>query len=277
MVSLTVFALLPLWYQLVVVGFLGAVLASFANVVAYRMHTNVSLGGRSRCFSCGHQLRWFELVPILSYTALRGRCRACRARIPARDVVVELAMAGLFVVVYLSFTGITVLLSWLLLVLLLIVALYDLEHFIIPDELVLALGALGLVVAGVTAWPWVSDDFISLLISVVVAAGVYFGLWQYSYGRWLGFGDVKLAAALGLFLTVEQAFSMVVLSFWVGAVVGLGLVYIPKLLLQLGVAHAPRAALTMKSEIPFAPFIVVAFLVVYMYDASVLSLFSFSR
>ena len=265
----------PVWYQYFLVVFLGAIMASFANVVAYRLHTNATLGGRSRCFSCGHTLRWFELVPIVSYLSLGGRCRACRVRIPRRDLWVELLTAGLFLSAYILAPSVgMMLLWWLLVVLLLIVTVYDLEHFIIPNELV---GMVALVSVGVflgTAWPLTMSAVYTGALSVITAAGLYAALWSYSNGSWLGFGDVKLAAALGLFLTIEQAFSMVVLSFWIGATVGVVVVYGPYWWRRAYSRSRSTSPTTLKSEIPFAPFITAAFLVVYMYGINVFSFFT---
>ncbi len=271
MSALTLLDSLPYWYQLLVVGVLGAVMASFINVVAYRLHTNASLSGRSRCFSCGHQLSWYELVPFVSFLSLRGRCRVCQARIPLRDFIVELLGALLYIVVYVTFVDpITLFFSWVLVSVLLAISLYDLAHFIIPNELVLIVAAVGVAAYSYQNWPLALTDFSNGLLLVLVAAGFYAVLWKYSAGRWLGFGDVKLAAALALFLTLEEAFSMVVLSFWIGAVVGLLLVFLPVLLQR----HVPtHRSLHMRSEIPFAPFIVAAFLVVYIYELSVFAFF----
>ena len=265
---------LPTWYQFAAVLVLGAVLASFANVVAYRLHTNASLSGRSRCFSCGHTLQWFELVPVVSYVVLRGRCRECRSRIPRRDLWVEILMAGLFALSYaLAATFVQLLLWWLLIVVLLIVTLYDVEHYIIPNELVVALATISLAVFVASAWPVTVPALLNGGLAVVAAAGLYAALWKFSGGAWLGFGDVKLAAALGPLLTIEQSVSMVVLSFWIGAVVGIVLVLLPQWWRRAWASAHARPALTFKSEIPFAPFITIAFLVVYIYGIDVFSLF----
>jgi len=270
-----ILASLPLWYLLTVVAILGAVMASFGNVVAYRLHTNASLNDRSRCFSCGQTLRWYELVPLVSYVALRGRCRCCRSRIPTRDVVVEVVSAVGYVVVFLTApTLFLVVLNWALFTTLLIIATYDITHYIIPDELVCIVGGLGVAVFTLRHWPITLSDGLALVSTLAIAAGLYAALWKVSGGRWLGFGDVKLAAVLAPFLHFEAAFTMVVLSFWIGAAVGVGLLGV-SWLQRLYARWVPaREALTLKSEIPFAPFIVVAFLVVYMYDVSVLSLFT---
>ncbi len=280
------FSLLPLWYQLFVVGTLGAVLASFVNVLAYRMHTSTSISGRSRCFSCGHTLSWYELVPVFSYLALSGRCRVCHAHIAWRDVVVEITMAALTIAVYLSSTSLVeFLLGTFLVFVLLLVVLYDTAHMIIPDESVLV--ALGVAI-GLLTYRWyegvsVPELLSYAVVSLMILAGTYAFLWIISRGRWIGLGDAKLAAPLALVMTPFQAFSTVVLSFWVGAVIACLLLFIqflsrrfsPRVYARTTVANTHKY-LTMKSEIPFAPFLVLAFLLVYFGGVNVLSLFSYA-
>lgn len=266
---------LPFWYVLVLVAILGAVMASFVNVVAYRLHTNATLSGRSRCFACGHTLVWYELIPIVSYLLQAGRCRQCHARIPVRDFLIEIVGAGLYMAMALAFSDVVVVvLSWLLVSTLLTIAVYDLDHFIIPNELVVVVGLLGLVYFGYTHWPITGSAVLSLGWTVLTAAGFYAGLWKVSGGRWLGFGDVKLAASLAPFLSVAAAFSTVVLSFWVGAAIGGGLVIVAWLQRRWQQGARANGHTRLKSEIPFAPFIVGAFLIVYTYGVDVLGLFT---
>src|SRR5690606_22028608 len=114
-----------LFYPLVIIAF-GLVIGSFLNVVIYRFHTGRSLNDRSHCLSCGKTLRWFELFPIFSYLALRGRCRSCRSFIPYRYALVEALTACLFLLAYLKTLDLFLLPGLLIfLSLLIIVAVYD--------------------------------------------------------------------------------------------------------------------------------------------------------
>jgi prepilin signal peptidase PulO-like enzyme (type II secretory pathway) len=110
-------------------------------------------------------------------------------------------------------------------------------------------------------------------LSALGAASFYFFLWIVSKGRWIGFGDVKLALVLGLFLYPLQAFSMVVFSFWIGAGVSV-LLLLSVALLKRGQKRLPflPVALTIKSEVPFAPFMIVSFCLVFFAHANVLAL-----
>ncbi len=282
--------ILPLWYHYTIVGVFGLIVGSFLNVVIYRFHTGKSLSGSSHCLSCGTPLRWFELFPLLSYIFLRGRCRSCGCAIPIRYFLVESTTALLAVLIFVKFSY-TILagIIFLLGVVLLMITVYDIYHMVIPDELVIATTFCAALYMGYTTYGHFSS---SMLVEHCLAAGgafAFYGcLWLVSKGRWIGFGDVKLALPLGFMLGPVGAFSFVVLSFWVGAVVSIGILAYPRVhagvvwatqhLQRLcstcphtHVAKYPRY-FTMKSEVPFAPFMVVAFLLVFLCDVYVLQL-----
>jgi len=89
--------LVPLWWWVVTAFGFGVIIGSFLNVLIYRFHTGKSLSGHSHCLSCGTRLCWFELLPLVSYLGLRGRCRTCGCRIPNRYFLVEFATGMAFV------------------------------------------------------------------------------------------------------------------------------------------------------------------------------------
>ena len=128
--------ILPLWLlQLIAFGF-GVIIGSFLNVYIYRFHTGKSLAGHSHCLSCGTGLRWYELFPLVSYLALRGRCRTCGSKITPRYFWVELATGLLFALALTLTLDIwALLLLWFILSVLVVITVYDLYHFIIPDQL----------------------------------------------------------------------------------------------------------------------------------------------
>lgn len=282
--------LLPLWYQYTMVIVLGLIIGSFLNVVLYRFHTGRSINGSSHCLSCGENLRWFELIPLVSYLTLRGKCRSCGCYIPLRYFLIELVTALLFLTVFMNY-GITLMggVVATLFVLLLLVTVYDLYHMVIPNELVLLLciAAAGYMYLELT--PRFSWEV--LAVHAMAALGVflfYGGLWFVSRGRWIGFGDAKLAVPLGFILGPMNAFSFVVFSFWVGALLSVGLLLLPyirsffalltKKIKRLfctcpqGSVVNYRRYFTMKSEVPFAPFMVIAFLLVFLCKYDVLTM-----
>jgi leader peptidase (prepilin peptidase)/N-methyltransferase len=271
-------ALLPLWLlQLIAFGF-GVIIGSFLNVYIYRFHTGKSLAGRSHCLSCGTGLRWYELFPLFSYLALRGRCRTCGCHITARYFWVELLTGVLFALALtVSLDIVTILLLWFILAVLVVITVYDLYHFIIPDKLtatltiaviVLSIYQLGFSEGMWERWWW--GPFTAL-----VGSSFFYLLWKVSAGKWLGFGDVKLAFPLGLLVGPVQVFSFVVLSFWIGAAVSLTLLAVAHTTRGKAHLHLPGKVLTMKSEVPFAPFLIASCIITLLTEFNVLTLFSF--
>ncbi len=279
---LQVFELLPLWYQYSVIIIFGLIIGSFLNVIIYRYHTGKSLNGHSHCMSCGHQLRWYELFPLVSYMGLRGRCRECRCRIPSRYFWVELLTAGLFALMLQTFSiGGLFFFSLVLIAVLIVITVYDIYHLIIPNELVgvLSVLALGYYVL-LYGFNWNTNIVLSHIAGALGAFIFYGSLWLVSKGRWIGFGDAKLAIPLGFMLGASASFSFVVLSFWVGAVLSVLLMCIPvgwhkvqNCCAKNRVANYTKS-FTMKSEVPFAPFIIIAFLLVFLYQIDVLQMTS---
>lgn len=217
----------------------GAIVGSFLNVWALRYNSGLSLGGRSSCARCSVPLRWYELVPIFSFVFLGGRCQHCRIRISRQYPLVEVATGILFVTVPLIFLPVFCLYV--------VITVYDLRHKIIPDPLVYAAIFLSLLVNLFN----VSNLFniFTLLNLLNLLAGpilfAFFGIvWLASRGRAMGFGDAKLALSIGLLLGAAAGFSAVILAFWVGAAWGMcAMIFSAK-------------KFTIKSELPFAPFLI---------------------
>lgn len=275
---LGLFAELPVSFVIGVAALFGLIIGSFLNVYIYRFHTGKSLSGNSHCLSCGTPLRPYELVPMFSYLALRGRCRTCASHIPSRYFLVELLTGLLFVGVVLTESSLWLLGIMLALVaLLVVVAVYDLYHMVIPDEFVLAATALAL-----ARWLYLlttgvpTTEFFFSMAAAVGAGLFFFLLWYVSRGTWIGFGDVKLVVPLALALGYGATFSLVVLSFWIGAGVGLVIMATQKLRLR-GQPHLRLLdrELTMKSAIPFAPFLILGFLTVYLFGVDVVALLTY--
>lgn len=245
----------------------GLIVGSFLNVVILRHQTGRSLSGRSGCFSCGKKLNWYELIPILSFLSQRGRCRACRSKISWQYPLVELLTGLLFTLVYWHFAGNwpEIIFSWVITSLLIVIAVYDLKHQIIPDRFVFALILLAFFQPIILL-----ESPILLNLGWGVLGGLavslpLFLLWLVSRGRWLGFGDVKLALGVGLLLGWRFGLSALMLSFWLGAIIGLFLIAWGKTQLwRKGKSY------TMKSEVPFAPFLILGFWLVFFFSINVL-------
>lgn len=265
--------MLPPVAEIIIVAIFGLIIGSFLNVVIYRFHTGRSLNDRSHCLSCGTTLKWYELFPVFSYLALRGRCRSCHSYIPYRYALVEILTSAAFVLAYMKALDLVeLLLIFTLLSVLVIGLVYDLYHMIIPDEV--SYGALILAI-GLICWSVASGKtntftIIEALTGGVIAFLAYASLWYFSGGRAFGFGDAKLAVSLGALVSLKGVFSLVVLSFWVGAIVSLALMLWQRLVLNIYQKSRGRHRVTMKSEVPFAPFLLAAFIFVYFFEVDAL-------
>jgi len=270
--------MIPMFTWLILSWFflLGCIIGSFLNVVIYRMHTGKTVGGRSRCLSCGIVLKALQLVPVLSYLSLRGRCAHCGARISAQYVLVELMTGISFVLVaVLVADPLTRALYMALAAVCMVIIVYDLRHTVIPDEATLAAGGIVLLVALEEVWQGGgTGETLALRVAGALTGFLFFaGLWYVSKGRWIGFGDAKLALPLGFLVSWPGAASALVLSFWIGAGVSVALLALQWLLRrgQARLRFIPRS-LTMKSEIPFAPFLILGFLLTHFLSFNALAL-----
>ncbi len=239
---------------------LGLILGSFANVLILRYGMQ-TLGGRSACPACTRQLRWFELIPVISYLALRGKCMTCHVRISLQYPLVELLMALFTLAIGLSpaplaVKGIGVLIALLLIA----IAVYDLYTTYMPDAWVLGfIGAAIITSIFTLGWGVFSVWFI--LAGPLVALPLY-ALWFFSDGRWMGFGDVKFALGIGWLLGIPLGYVALCFAFVIGAIVGV-CILLPlqrlKALFSSGITRyaAVGEGFTMKSEVPFGPFLII--------------------
>lgn len=265
----------------VLVFILGLVVGSFLNVVILRYNTRLRQGSggqagllwqvrswwgtygnsRSRCFSCGKTLKWYELVPVVSFLLQRGRCRACGSKISWQYPLVELGTAISFALVWLMPQPLDQKIFYLVIFSILIVILaYDWRHQIIPDALVYGFIVLAFF------YSLFSNSLISNLLAGLGLAAFFWILWLVSRGRWLGFADGKLALGIGLLLGPVGGVSATILAFWIGAVAGLLLMAISKL-------SRTHGRVTIKSELPFAPFLILGLVLVLFFQIDVFTLF----
>jgi len=254
-------------------GMLGLIVGSFTNVLILR-HGHASLMGRSACPRCKRELEWYELVPVLSWLVLRGRCRTCHARISLQYPAVELLMGGLFVAIGLApVSSVVRIVGCAIAILLVAIAVYDLRHTIMPDSWVY--GFAGLSLFGSTFAIALEGEASVSSVSLLLVAGpltafpLWF-LWRISGGRWMGFGDVKFALGMGWLLGAWQGFVALTLAFVIGAIVGVGVLlplpYFFQALRSIGITgfHATTRGFTMKSEVPFGPFLIFSTCIVWI-------------
>ncbi|MBC7105224.1 MAG: prepilin peptidase, partial [Firmicutes bacterium] len=174
----------------------GGVAGSFLNACAWRLPRGESLvAPRSRCVACGHPLGPRDLVPVLSYLWLRGRCRHCGVRIPPRYLVVELAAVAAALAALYAAPGLiqavrTAVFLWFLI----LVTVTDLETGLIPDEAV-----AGAALLGVGTGLFLPGTLLPGLYGALAGAGILYAIVLASRGG-MGGGDAKMAAVMGLFL-----------------------------------------------------------------------------
>jgi leader peptidase (prepilin peptidase)/N-methyltransferase len=212
------------------VGLIGLMIGSFLNVCIYRIPRNLSIvWPRSRCTACGHELSWYENLPVVSYVVLRGRCRSCGAPFSVMYPLVELTTAAVFEVGYWWY-GLTPLLGVRLLFACAMIVLFviDLQHKILPNEITLPGVVVGLMLSGVTGEP----GWLSSLIGIAVGAGTLFAIAEAYYRvrgeEGLGMGDVKMLAMIGAFLGWKMVLLTLVLSSISGSIVGVAILLVKR-------------------------------------------------
>lgn len=230
------------WYTIVmllVTFIFGLIVGSFLNAVIWRLGKKESVfRGRSICPQCKHVLSAKDLIPLVSFALLKGRCRYCKKPISFQYPLVELATGVIFAFLlwWIGLNPVSVALLWVLAALLIVIFVYDLKHFLIPDMMVF--GAIFLAVV----WQVLQGELIGGIVAGLGAAFFFFMLFLISRGKWMGFGDVKLALFMGLFLGWPNILVALFAAFLVGSVVG-------------GVLVAFKKK-GMKSEVPFGPFLI---------------------
>lgn len=264
---------------LIPVFIFGSIIGSFLNVVIYRYNSGTSpLMGRSQCFACGRTLEWYELFPVFSFLIQKGKCRKCNTKLSWQYPLVELLTGVIFTAVFLL--GKPALETAYLLVIfstLIVIAVYDLRHQIIPDGLA-AFFAIASLAWFLYTVPGGSQEafrfpYYWTLIAGPMLFSPFWALWFVSQGKWLGLGDGKLALGIGWFLGATLGGSAVMLAFWIGAAYALVMMGAQKAYKKLKVV-APASMsvvssqwsnvpISLQSEIPFGPFLIMAVFIVY--------------
>jgi leader peptidase (prepilin peptidase)/N-methyltransferase len=240
-------------------GLFGLLFGSAINAMVWRLYVGRSWAkGRSECPDCGHVLAAKDLVPIVSWMALRGKCRYCHKPIQDHPIV-ELVTAALFavsaaVLLPLDALGWVRLVFWLIIVVLLVVlAVYDARWLILPDRIITPLIIVALLysvtMAVLTRSPQV---LLGAGEAAVLAGGMFWALVAGSKGRAMGGGDVKLAFAMGLILGLQGTAVALLVAFNVAALVGVVLM-----------ASKKRGR---KDQIPFGPYLVGGTIVAFLFS-----------
>lgn len=260
---------------------LGAIVGSFLNVVILRYKTGLSIlsmkaNTRSMCMSCGKGLKWYELLPVVSYLFLLGKCSKCHSKISPQYPIVELVTGFLFLLTFLKFQSLLFFNVWIFIIfmafflfiisLYVVIFVYDMRHKIIPDVFSYTLALLTFLYALFITILYYSQTvltYLNLFGGIILFIPFYL-LWKLSKGKWMGLGDGKLALSIGWLLGFIYGLNAIVIGFWLGAIYGVCLLLINKILNKKGV--------TMKSEIPFGPFLIIGTLMMFFFPFDIFSL-----
>jgi len=240
----------------------GAVMGSFANAVVWRIHKGRNfVSERSECEYCHHALGPLDLLPIVSWLALRGRCRYCHLRLSVQHPLVELAMGILFVIMFVCWPGSVdsaqdwVSLSFWLIYLagMAMLFLYDLHWQLLPDKILLPLTLIAVVDVVANRALFAHGGWFALGhagVGVVVIAGFFGFLYLISKGKWIGFGDVKLGVFMGLVLGMPASLFALIGSYYIAAAIILPL-FVTKVV-------------TRQSKVPFGPFLLISMVLSFL-------------
>lgn len=204
----------------------GMLIGSFINCLAWRLHQEETIFGRSYCPKCLNKIKWYDNIPLLSFLILKGKCRSCSKKISWQYPMVELATGLLFYLAF-SFFGpspIFLIQSFIIISVLVLVFIFDFRWYLIPVSVLLWSALILAILGAISHWFILGYYLFSLVVTVAIAA-VFFGA-QYliTKGRGLGEGDIWLGAFLGVAFANVLEISVAILSaYFIGAIVGISL------------------------------------------------------
>jgi len=259
----------------------GLIVGSFLNCVIFRLEKNESfLRGRSYCPFCRHSLNFLDLVPLFSFLFLKGRCRYCQKPISWQYFLVEAATGSIFLLIFIffaplnmEFSGQTILsliYYWTIASFLIVIFVYDLKHYIIPDKAIYPAIIIAFIfrffevlsfnywsLSGVFSFGIAAfEPMFSPILSAVFASGFFLAIVLISKGQWMGVGDIKLAFLMGLMLGWPNILIALFLAFFIGALVGVFLIL--------------KNKKTFKSEIPFGPFLILGTFIALFFGSQII-------
>jgi leader peptidase (prepilin peptidase) / N-methyltransferase len=243
----------------------GLITGSFLNSVIYRLEKKESfVRGRSYCPNCKHTLSFLDLVPLLSFILLKGKCRYCKAKISLQYPLVELSTGFLFLfsALYLeplSFDKLPFLFYlWFVFSLFLVIFVFDLKYLLIPDSI------LNFGIFSSSIFLFFESlkqgffDFYSLFLSLLPSLFFLF-LVFISKENLMGFGDFKLSVFLGLFLGWQKNIVALFFAFFAGAIFGIFLIIFKKK--------------SLKSKVPFGPFLISGAIFSFFFDETTINFY----
>ena len=222
---------------------------------------------RSRCLHCRHVLKWYDLIPLVSWASTGGKCRYCKKKIGYFEPTIELGLAVIFVGSYLlwpnaihSTVEVMHFTLWLIAcVMLAMLFAYDIRWYLLPNRIIFPLIAVSIVVAILSIIGSLDAGAIAIstLVATAILSGLYLILWLISKGEWIGFGDVKLGLALALLLADWQ---LAFIALFAANLIGCLLV-IPGMLI---------GKITRKTRIPFGPLLIAGAVIAMLFGGRIL-------
>ncbi|HVV25455.1 MAG TPA: prepilin peptidase [Candidatus Saccharimonadales bacterium] len=269
---------------IVILAVVGLCLGSFVNALVWRVHEQAEQAktkkkpdkayakrlsiatGKSMCPHCHHELVAKDLVPLLSWLSLGGKCRYCGRPIAKQYPLVELATALLFIASYVWWPAalhgfeIGVFVWWLILLVgLMALTVYDLRWFLLPNRILYPAGVAAFVMMLISI---INADsplkaLLNAVLAVAIGGGIFYALFQFSEGKWIGGGDVKLGWLLGLVAgTPGRSVLFIFLASFLGTLVSLSLL--------------KSQRLSKNSLIPFGPFLIAGLIITQLFGADIL-------
>lgn len=238
----------------------GLCIGSFLNCVIYRMETEKSLRGRSFCPGCKNQLKWTDLVPVFSFLFLKGKCRNCKQKISIQYPIIEILTGLIFLLIFNQFSilqFINLIFWFYVFSVMIIIFVYDLKHYEIPDKILIPAILIALIYdIFILCQPFSLMCPVNYIFAIFIGSGFFLSIFLISKGLWMGFGDVKFAILMGLLLGFPNILLALFLSFFFGAIIGIILIIFEK----RGI----------KSEIPFAPFLIAGTLLAIFWGSQII-------
>ena len=257
--------------MIVAIIIIGLCLGSFVNALVWRLHEKKDwVKARSQCVNCNHELAALDLIPIVSWIFLKGKCRYCHKPISVQYPIVELTLAILFLLsfvywpVALNGWHITVFVIWLMVLTgLIALAVYDLRWMLLPTKLIYSLLIFAVIMAviNIIGSPNHLNSLAGYLEGTIVGGGIFFLIFQISKGKWIGGGDVRLGFLLGLLAsTALRSFLLIFIASLIGTIVSIILMSASKL--------------KKSSLIPFGPFLIASIIIIQLAGTDIFQLYS---
>ncbi|MBR6515997.1 MAG: prepilin peptidase [Bacilli bacterium] len=257
--------------QVVVLTFLiliSLVIGSFLNVLIYRLPIGESLTKKnSHCPKCGHMLKWYENIPLLSYVIQKGKCRGCKELISIQYPIIEFLSVCAFVIAYIRFgLSLETFLFTLLLQMFIVIFMIDLRYQIIPDSInvvIIVLGVISLFITHSSINQVLVINYIDKLIGFGVALGlllIFIFFEKILKKELMGGGDLKLFFGIGLFM----GWQLLLLGLFLASVVALITEMLKKLI---------NSEKFLNKVIPFGPYLVIGFSLAYIFGLDIISLY----